>query len=291
VGKIAKGNLETRVEVKSRDETAILATAFNQMAADLEKSVETKIAHESMLKELEIAKRIQMGQIPKKPPEIQGLEIVFSLEPAAEVGGDCYDFLRLSDGNYFFHIGDATGHGIPASLVVALGNAALYGGALRLTDPKEIIDRSNEILFAKTEANMFLTSVGCHYEVASQKITFVQAGHDEILQFSKQTKELNLLKSGGMALGMTPDLSAMTEKVEVEWQSGDLLFFYTDGFPEAYQDIEVQLGMDQFKAIIQKYADLDNLEEMKSGIIKDVKEYMGSYPQNDDMTLMIVRKV
>ncbi len=286
---IATGDLTVRVDVKTNDETRLLADTFNQMAIDLEKSIEIKIEHERVSKELEIARKIQEGILPTKAPKIEGLDIAVSTSPASEVGGDCYDFQKLTDDNQFFYVGDATGHGVGASLLVALANSGFYAATLDSTDPKKIVDDTNLILAEKTGPTTFLTCVACHWNMQEKIMNFVQCGHDQILLLKAETGEIETLASGGLAMGMLPDISSKTEAVKVDYQSGDMMFLYSDGIPEAYSAPETQLGMDYFKEIIKKHGKKENAQEVHDAILEEVRKYMGNYPQEDDITLMVVK--
>lgn len=285
---IATGDLTVRVDVKSNDETMVLADTFNQMAIDLEKSIAVKLEHERVSKELEIARKIQKSILPAKPPQIEGLDIAVSSTPASEVGGDSYDFQKLSDGNYFFYLGDGTGHGVGASMLVALANAGFYAATLDNTDAKKIVDNTNLILSQKTDPTSFLTCVACCWNVQNKKMQFVQCGHDQILLL-KSTGELEALPAGGLALGMLPDISSKTEAVDINYQTGDMIFLYSDGIPEAYSAENVQLGMDAFKEIIKKQQGKATSQEVHDAILEEVRAYMGDYPQNDDISLLVVK--
>jgi len=288
--KIAKGNLDVNVKVDTRDEIKTLADTFNKMVVDLNEDTKIKLEHERITKELDIAKDIQMGQIPKKSPAIDGLEIDVSLVTASEIGGDCYDFLKLEDGNYFFYVGDATGHGVPASLVVALSNAAIFGTSLKTFDPKKIIDDANIIVNTKTEPTMFLTMVGFLWNTKEQKMQFVQAGHDPVMLYSKKEQKVKMLPHGGTALGILPNISKITKTLPVEMDSGDVIFAYTDGFPEAFSKSNEILGMEKFKEIIEKNANKSSIIEIKNAIIDDVKDFMKGEPAHDDMTIILIKK-
>ena len=290
VQKIAQGDLDTQVEVNTRDETKILANAFNQMAGDLKKSIEIKVAHERVEKELEIATKVQAEVLPSKAPEIEGLEIAISTTPASEVGGDCYDFIKLNDDNYLIYLGDATGHGIPASLVVSLTNASIYQSSLRLTDVKEILDYSNKVIKVKTRASMFITLVACHWDVKNKKLSFVQAGHDQMLIYRAKEKKVELLPKGGMALGMLPDISKITKSVDVDWEKGDSVYLYSDGIPEAWNEEKKQLGFEEYQAIVKKHGHLESAQAIHDEVLKEVKKFMGSHPAEDDISLMVVKK-
>src|SRR5690606_32671105 len=142
-----------RVYVKTKDEVATLANAFNSMAQELEISTKALVYKERVAKELEIAANIQKELLPKEIPVISGLDIAAGILPAEEIGGDCYDFLATDDNNLLMYLGDVTGHGVPAGIVVSIANALIYNYS-HDTDMREILSQVNRILKVKTSSNM-----------------------------------------------------------------------------------------------------------------------------------------
>jgi len=158
--KIGRGDLSTRILVRSKSEVGRLANTFNQMAEDLEESTKAMIEHEKVAKELELAARIQKELLPKQLPKIENLDLAASLIAATEVGGDCYDFIvKEKDGNLLFYIADVTGHGVGAGLVSAINNALVPTLLDYSENTLEMVIELNKILKLKTAPNVFVTSV------------------------------------------------------------------------------------------------------------------------------------
>ncbi len=288
--KIGSGDLATRIEVKSKSEIGQLADTFNRMAADLEVSTQQMVEKEKLTRELELAGEIQMELLPSQVPQVKGLDIAASLVSAEEVGGDCYDFLMLEDGNMIFYIGDVTGHGVPAGLVSAINNALVPAFMEHYQTTQELITHLNRILKAKTRSNVFMTMVMAHWYVNESKIGFTQAGHDPIVHFKASDKTISELSTGGMALGMVPDIAPIVKTDFVQMEMGDIAVLYTDGIPEAWQTDTESYGMDRFKESIIKNSQLTTAQEIHDGLIKDVRDFMGDFPQADDITLIVVKK-
>ncbi|MBT6069079.1 SpoIIE family protein phosphatase, partial [Candidatus Peregrinibacteria bacterium] len=289
---IAEGHFDHRVHIHSQDELGLLSNAFNRMAADLKKSTKALVYKERVAKELEIAKTIQESLIPKEIPEIEGLDIAASVNPAAEIGGDCYDFIKLDEDKTLMYLGDVTGHGVPAGLLVSVANAIIYAYS-HLKEIMQIMVKTNAILQAKSQANMFITLAMLSWNGKTKKMDYVSAGHEKILHYNSKKKAITELESGGIALGMVPDCSKLLKKHPIDLNKGDTIIIYSDGIPEAWGKKKEQYGMGRLRRILMDtaaHADLP-AEKIREKIITDLEAFMGSTEQADDITLMVVKKV
>ncbi|MBP9717783.1 SpoIIE family protein phosphatase [Candidatus Gracilibacteria bacterium] len=288
---LGKGDFSARVEVISQDEVGVLSETFNKMAGDLQISTKAMIERERLGKELELAMKIQKQILPKKLPDIPDLEIATFLLPAAEIGGDCYDFIQVESkdntGAHFFYIGDVTGHGVPSGLVVSIANALIYSYVDR-ADTKEILTNTNRVLKMKTSQNMFMTLLMLKYE--NEKLSYVSAGHPEMLHYYAKDETVITEKGGGIALGMVPDLGKLINEVEIPFSSGDCVVLYSDGIPEAVSEKGEMYGIPRFKRALQDVAEIANVEAIKNALVADVKLFMGKAEQMDDITLVVIRK-
>lgn len=288
---IARGNLKYQVEVDTKDEIKTLASAFNKMARDLAITTKAMIEKEKLTKELEIARKIQQDLIPKVMPELHGLEIAASIDPAGEVGGDCYDFLRLDEDNTLFYVGDVTGHGVPASLIAAVANAVFYAMLEFKKNTLDIVSMTNRIIYAKTESNMFVTAVLCNWNSKTKTLHYTQAGHEKIFHYQAASNKIMVCPSGGMALGMMPDLAPILHEQKLDLQVGDYVVLYSDGIPEAWRSPTEMLGMDGFQKILEAQDSRKSAKDLHDSIHAAVTEYRAGYEQMDDITLMIVKRV
>lgn len=288
-GIIAKGDFKHRVIVKTKDEIATLAGAFNSMAKELEISTKALVYKERVAKELEIAAAIQKDLIPKIIPKIKGLDIAAGLLPAEEIGGDCYDFLKTDDDNMLFYLGDVTGHGVPSGLVVSVTNALIYNYEDE-KDIKKLLTRVNKILKDKTSANMFITLVMLHWNAELEKLRYVSCGHEQMIHFHLKDKKVTLTPAGGVALGMLPDIGGILTESSIEMEPGDAIVIYSDGIPEAWKSPTEMYGMARFKRAVSEYSDLPTALSIRNALIADVKEFSGEYKQMDDITLLVIKK-
>jgi serine phosphatase RsbU (regulator of sigma subunit) len=287
--KIGSGDFKARVEIKSRSEVGMLADTFNKMAADLEISTQAKIEKEKLSRELELAGEIQRELLPQVLPNLENLDLAAGLISAEEVGGDCYDFVCQGGGNCLFYIADVTGHGVPAGLVAAINNALVPAYSESIHDIKELMIHLNAMLKQKMRPNVFMTMVMGHWDSKTMELSYTQAGHDPILHYKSSGDQVEELKHGGMALGMIPDVSKIMKTEKTKGAPGDVFVLYTDGIPEAWTNEKENLGMDRFKEIIKKNAKLKTAQDIYNAILADVKQFMGSYPQADDITLLVLK--
>lgn len=285
---LAKGDFKVRVNVKTRDEVGLLADTFNKMAEGLEASTKAMIYKERMAKELEVAARIQKEILPTVIPQVPGLDIAAMLVPAAEIGGDCYDFIKLAPDNFLFYISDVMGHGVPSGIVVSIANALIYSysGSSNLAD---ILISANKVLKAKTSSNMFVTLLMARYR--NGKMEYVSAGHPEMLHYHSFDKKVSQEKGGGVALGMMPDVSKMVSSYEVQFPKGDCIVLYSDGITEAANTRGEQYGPQRLKRALSEHGDLTSAEAIKNALVADVKEFMEGAEQSDDITLIVVKRV
>lgn len=284
---LAKGNFKTRVKVTTKDEVGVLADTFNRMAAELEISTKALIYKERIAKELEVAAKIQKEILPQEIPHIPGFDIAAALVPAAEIGGDCYDFIQVSPQTHVLYISDVTGHGIPSGIVVSIANALIYSYASSDT-LLEILVNANRVLKEKTAHNMFMTLLMLRY--AKGKLSYVSAGHPPMLHYHAAGKKVGEEAGGGIALGMVKDIEKMIKEQPLAMRSGDVIALYSDGIPEGVNLKGEQYGIERFKKALNENADAGSADAIKNALLSDVKKFMGNATQADDITLLVIRK-
>lgn len=285
---IGKGNFKARVQVVTHDEVGVLAETFNKMAQDLEASTQAMLYQERVAKELELAAKMQKQILPTKLPKIEGLDVAAAVVPAVEIGGDCYDFIKVDPETHLIYISDVTGHGVPSGIVVSIANALIYSYS-GMPNLKDILMNANRVMREKTTANMFMTLLMLRYR-NSGKLDYVSAGHPEMLHYHAADKKVSSEKGGGIALGMVPDISKMLVESSVEMASGDCIVLYSDGIPEAVSEKGEQYGIQRMRRALNDQGELKTAEAIKNSLIADVKEFMGKAPQADDITVVVLRR-
>jgi len=290
---IAQGNLDQRAQIKSKDEVGILAKAVNQMATDLKKGIEARVYQEKTQKEIELATKIQQALLPKDIPDFEQIDVSAELVPAAGVSGDVYDLIRIDNekGNYLYcYLGDVTGHGISAGLLSTTANAMIAMLAPEEPDPVKLLAKVNVTLKAKTSGAIFITLALVKYDFQKKKLSYVNAGHEQILKYNTADKTVDLTAPGGIALGMLPEIHDQLKEVELDLKKGDAIMLYSDGLPEAWQNEKDTYGMERLTETFSKYGELKTADAIQKATFKDVNDFRGKFEQKDDMTLIIIKK-
>src|SRR5215217_4757111 len=187
---------------------------------------------ERIEQELLVARRIQQASLPAAVPKLEGWQISPYYQPAREVGGDFYDFHLLPEGRLGLVVGDATGKGVPAALVMSttLGMLQLAAQASESSSPSEVLREVNEALWARIPQNMFVTCFYAILEPKSASLSYANAGHD--LPYVRHSGECEELRARGTPLGLMPSMSY--EEKEITLQANEAVLFYSDGLVEAH---------------------------------------------------------
>src|SRR5919107_758216 len=188
-----------------------------------------RIERERIEQELRVARSIQQASLPKEVPTLEGWQMSPFYQPAREVGGDFYDFHLLSEGRLGLVVGDATGKGVPAALVMSTTCGMLRLAAQSSSSPGEMLERVNETLFPYIPPNMFVTSFYGILDPKSGSLTYANAGHD--LPYLCRNGEAEELMARGMPLGLMPGMSY--EEKETILEAGESALLYSDGLVEA----------------------------------------------------------
>jgi len=249
--------------------------------------LEERIEKERMEEELNIAKGIQKGLLPDPIPQSDELDIAASNISSYQVGGDYFDILEAPDDRLLFAIGDVTGKGMPAALLMANLQAMLH--VLLPVDISlgEATGQINEIIYENTPSDKFITFFWGIFNPRNYEFQFVNAGHNPPVLLREEKDEFEELSEGGLILGA---MSTMTpyEEQTVTLSQGDLLVFYTDGVTEAKNKSETEeYGEERLFECIKRNRDLSS-SKIQDAIIKDVKSYSKDI-QYDDVTIIVIK--
>jgi serine phosphatase RsbU (regulator of sigma subunit)/predicted ester cyclase len=248
-----------------------------------------RIERERFEQELLVARRIQQASLPREVPELEGWEISPFYQAAREVGGDFYDFHLLSEGKVGLAVGDATGKGVPAALVMSttLGMLQLAAQALDSFSPSEVLERVNEALLARIPPNMFVTCFYAVVEPRSGSLSYANAGHTLPCCKRHNEDQADELRARGMPLGLMPGMPY--EEKETSLVPGDVVFFCTDGLVEAHNPQGEMFGSPRLRGVVSERP--ENGRGLSAALMEELESFTGEgWEQEDDITLLTLKR-
>jgi phosphoserine phosphatase RsbU/P len=293
VNNLLAGEQYQRLEPTTIDEIGVFTHFFNEITRDLEKISYDIKERRRMSSELDIAAQIQKDVLPKKAPDSPGLDIVAKTRPAAEIGGDCFDFLSSNDGNQrYIYIGDVTGHGVPSGLIMMMADTLVHAMiAMGLSSSRDIIVSTNALLTPRINSRLFMTMVMLRWDAAKEKMYYTGAGHEHILVYKAKTEKVEAFRSGGIALGMIPDNSKIAVEKEIPIEIGDTIVLYSDGITEAKNKIGEMYTVERMISSLTKHGYLPSSESIFDHLTNDFANFVGEYVQIDDTTMIVIKYV
>lgn len=265
-----------------------LLTAFaSQAGVAIENARLYQVAVEKgrMEKELQMAKDIQRGLLPRDLPALPGYEIAADWRSAREVAGDFYDCFELNSGKLGLIVADVSDKGAPAALFMAVARSLIRGTAITAATPEEALQRANLTILTDTQSGMFVTVYYAIIEPGG-KLTGVNAGHNRPLLYRARTQTHEFLPRGGRPLGWFETLPVRAVPIQLE--PGDILVLYTDGLTESENIFGQPYGEDRLVEAVRSAAALPAAGVMDA-INRSVTAFMGAAPPFDDTTLVVVR--
>jgi len=291
VRNLLTGKAYHRVDPMTIDEIGMFTHFFNEITKDLEKISYDVKERRRMSSELDIAAQIQRDVLPKEAPMSPGLDIVAKTKSAAEVGGDSFDFLQSPDGNQtFIYIGDVTGHGVPAGLVMVMVDTLIHAAvSMGLANSKDVLVHTNAMLTPRISARLFMTLVMLRWDAAQQKMFYTGGGHEHVLVYKAKEEKVEAIRSGGIALGMIPDNSKIIAEKEIPLELGDAIVLYTDGLTEAKNQSGEMYGLKRMSDSLKKNGYLPSAESIFDHVTQDFSKFVGEYVQIDDTTMIVIK--
>jgi steroid delta-isomerase-like uncharacterized protein len=245
------------------------------------------LMRQSLEQELRVAREIQRAALPKEVPQLEGWQITPYYQPAREVGGDFYDFHLLSEGRLGLVVGDATGKGVPAALMMATtcGMLQVAAQALGSSSPGEILERVNETLLARIPSNMFVTCFYAILDPNSARLSYANAGHD-LPYLWHGGGECEELRARGMPLGLMPGMSY--EQKEAVLDAGEAALFYSDGLVEAHNPEGEMFGFPRLRELVAEHSEERSLGAF---LLEELNSFTrDGWEQEDDITLLTLRR-
>jgi len=242
---------------------------------------------ERLNRELEIAREVQEHLFPQRLPPVLGLDYCGRCRPAREVGGDYYDFLELPEGRLGLAIGDVSGKGVGAALMMASLEASLRALAPVIEDPAELMERVNNLIFQASSASRYATLFYGQYDPATRTLCYVNAGHNPPVVLRSRGSEWQILRleTGGPVIGL---LSQRYQRGVFSHEPGDLVVLFTDGVSESMNSRLEEWGEERLVELAKTCYALPVLEGVRR-ILTAAEAFAAGASQYDDMTAVILR--
>ncbi len=264
---------------------AIIAGQSSQII-ETARLYEEEKALTSVREELRLALDIQLGLLPHSFPEIPGYQIAGMSIPAQMVGGDYFDFISMDHNRLAITLGDVSGKGLPAALLMSNLQATIRSMTFLGSSPKECLTRSNKLMFLSTDPHKFATLFYGIVDTLNHRLSFSSAGHDLPFFLSGDKPPLRL-EAGGLPLSCLEDSEYHEDSIDFE--PGGLLVIYSDGITEARSEEEEEFGEERLSALLGESVDL-HPRDLIDRIAEAVKRFAGGRPQMDDMTLVAIKR-
>jgi len=280
--------LNKKEGIFTNEDEYFLEVLSSQAAVAIENA---RLHHEELEKkkiesELNVAYEIQKNLLPKSRVEITGYDLAGLNYPAKHIGGDYYDFIPLSENRFGIAIGDVSGKGVPAALLMANLQASIRAQIEFGLSPKEILSRSNLLLYRSSTPEKFITFFYCLLDSLGHKLVFSNAGHNLPL-LRHPDGSFSMLETPGLVLGILEDAEYCEDHYEM--QPGDTIVFYTDGVIESSNVAGDEFGEDRLKEIIEDKHKA-SAQELIDTIYNEVQSFSAGLPQHDDITIIALKR-
>lgn len=242
-----------------------------------------------MREEIEYARKIQLSMLPQAPPDISWVELAGASLPATEVGGDYYEYFRLSPSQLAVVIGDVAGHGLASGLLLSGVRSCLYLMEKELAAPAEVLERLNPMVRRTTDRRTYITLLCALLDREAGTLTLANAGHLPLLHF-RNGGDGRCEEVGDGAPPLGTFLRVRYGQVERPIAPGDLLVLYTDGLSEARNAQGLEYGMDRVQQVVARVAKAGlPAREIRDAVLNDFARFRGDSEQVDDITLVVAR--
>jgi len=283
-----RGLAPTGKEIEIKAVTIFRFSSEGKVVESWDALDQLSLMRQSIEQELRVARRIQHASLPKEVPELEDWEITPHYQPAREVGGDFYDFHPLSEDRLGVVVGDATGHGVPAALVMSTtcGMLQVAAQALASSSPREVLERVNETLTTRIPPSMFVTCFYAILDPESASLSYANAGHD-LPYLHRRSGHAEELRARGMPLGLMPGMSYEEGEASLREEQGVL--FYSDGLVEAHNPKGEMFGFPRLRALVAEHDDGE--QSLIDCLLDALYTFVGEgWDQEDDITLLTLER-
>lgn len=253
--------------------------------AELERAQAGLAEKERMLREMELARQVQLSVLPQTFPFIPGFSFTGRIETARQVGGDFYDVIDLDENHFGIMVADVSDKGMPAALYMVLTRTLLVAQARRDYSPARVLREVNHLLQELSTARMFVTVFYGVIEKSTQRLRYARAGHDMPVLLTPEG--IQPLHGAGIALGVVQEDAFSVEEIEIQLYPGNRLILYTDGLTDVFNAHHEIFGRERLYALLETHASQE-APELCQTIFRALQEYQGAGEQFDDQTLLIV---
>ena len=246
----------------------------------------SKISQEKLKNELKIAKEVQQNLVPHEFPDLSKFEVFASYTPHDSVGGDYYDLIKLTNGDYLFCIADVSGKGVPAALIMSNFQATLHTMVRQTSHLEDIVNELNYQVYKNAKGSHFITFFVGVINVESCELKFINAGHNPPVLVDEH-QQSNFLKEGTMVLGVFEKLPFLNMGFR-KFKAHDLLFLYTDGVTEVFNEHQEEFGEELLNEFLKSVSKSTQLEKVSENLLERLNEYRGTIPFSDDLTTLMI---
>lgn len=246
--------------------------------------------HEQFLKELEIARNVQMRFLPQSVPSVPKLDIACLCRPALEVGGDYYDFILNGNHSLGVVIGDVAGKGVSAAFYMTMVKGIIKTLTKSNPAPKKMLTEMNSIFYENAPNEIFISMIYGLFDLSNSTLTFARAGHNPIIFHKCNGHDPQLLNSNGLAIGLEKGtlFKNIIEEICLPIETGDVFIFFTDGISEAMNKKGDEFGEKRLREIVHKNAER-TAQNILEQITNEINTFAGSSAQHDDLTMVVVK--
>lgn len=240
--------------------------------------------------EMELARRVQLNLLPHEFPSVAGIDFCARSQPASQVGGDFYDYLFQEERPFTFTVGDISGKGLPAAILMAMTRTVIRAKTNDnpIPSPELVLGRTNRELYNDfTDVNMFATVFVGQYEPSKRELIYANAGHSPVIYCPKGGRA-RLLEADGTPVGILP--TSLSQNQRMTFNPGDVLVVATDGLSEAHNTRDEMFGYDRLLTLTESLA-MKSAQEIATDLYDNVQNYSLGRPKDDDQTVIILKGV
>lgn len=279
--RVREGDLTRKVPVATRDEFGVIAGHTNHMIEGLRHRFE-------LMSALRFAEEVQQNLFPSKSPYLREYDVSGASIYCDQTGGDYFDYFLLPDDKFGIVVADACGHGVGAAMLMTSVRAFMISAVQNYSDPASLINSVNSVLVKDCSANStFTTLFFLEIDQRDKSISWVRAGHEPALHYHKRTGQFSELGGPGLVLGIEDSFRFESQMID-ELEKGDVILIGTDGIHETFDKEKQAFGKQRVQDVIVKNAD-ESAHSITLALVEEVQQFRNGLPQEDDITLVVIK--